>query len=147
MTPCDGLPHHRGSLPKFIDESERTLALAGDLRTLAAGWIGSGPCSHSVAGGTVPIEEELMSGRPESTGDLRLRLRDTAFEVIYLATAVALEVVVMTLAGEFVPGGVTGNLDCMKPSVLDQRLDVPVDGGDADAGMVLERGLQGLLGR
>jgi hypothetical protein len=115
---------------------------------IGSGKVESGPCrSTRVAGGTVSIEKELVPGRFEPTGELRLRPSDAALEVVELATTVALEMVVVAFAGELIPGRLAGNLNGVKPSVLDQRLNVSVDGGDTDCRMVPMRRLKGLLGR
>jgi hypothetical protein len=115
---------------------------------ISCGKVESGPCGRTgVAGSTVSIEKELVPGRLEPTGELRLRLSDAALEVVDLATTVALEVVVMAFAGELIPGRLAGNLDRVKPSVLYQRLDVPIDGGDTNCRMVRMRRLKGLLSR
>ena len=48
------------------------------------------------------------------------------------AAGVALEVVVVGLAGDLVAGGVAGDVDRGEPVVVDEAADVAVDGGDAE---------------
>ncbi len=46
----------------------------------------------------------------------------------------------MALAGDFVAGGLAGDFDGGEPAVGDERVDVAIDGGDADAA---DKGLSG----
>lgn len=56
-----------------------------------------------------------------------------------------MEVVVVFFAGDFVAGGLTGKVHGDEPAFFDQRLDVAVDGGDAEAGDFFRGLLQDFL--
>jgi hypothetical protein len=44
---------------------------------------------------------------------------------------IALEVVMVSLTRDLIPGRITGHLDCGEPSVFHQTADISVDSGDA----------------
>jgi len=73
-----------------------------------------------------------VAGVLEAAGELGAGLHLAAFEFVDGAADVALEVVVVGLAGYFVAGGVAGDVDRGEPVVVDQAADVAVDGGDAE---------------
>jgi hypothetical protein len=84
------------------------------------------------AGGAGTVDEELVAAVLEASGKLGLGLDLTAFELVDGAAAIALEVMVVGLAGDLVAGGVAGDVDGSEPLVLDEAADVAVDGGDAE---------------
>jgi len=73
-----------------------------------------------------------VAGVLEAAGELGAGLHLAAFEFVDGAADVALEVVVVGLAGDLVAGGVAGDVDRGEPLVVDQAADVAVDGGDAE---------------
>lgn len=85
-----------------------------------------------VARSTVPVQEELVAGRTEAPGKPRLRLGDASFQVKDLPTRIAVEVVVMLFACELIAGGLSRNFNRDEPSILNQGLDVPINGSDPD---------------
>jgi hypothetical protein len=56
------------------------------------------------------------------------------------------KVVVVILAGEFIAGGLAGEFDGDEPAFLDQGLDVPVNGGDAESADVALRDGEDFVG-
>ena len=93
------------------------------------------------AGGAEAVEEELVAGELKAQGNRGGDGgQDTAGEVVDAAAVAAVEVVVMAFAGDFVAGGFAGDLDGREPALGDERVDVAVDGGHADA---VDEGLSG----
>ncbi len=58
-----------------------------------------------------------------------------------------MEVVVMLFACELIAGGLSRNFNRGEPPVLDQGLDIPINGGDPDTRVVLKGAFQGFFGR
>ena len=104
-------------------------------------------CLVDGAGGAGAVDEELVAGGAEASGELGAALGDAAFEVVELAALVALEMMMVGFAGQLVAGGVAGELDGLQPAFLHERLDVSVDGGDAERRMVLLGGAENFFGR
>ena len=73
-----------------------------------------------------------MAGVLEAAREFGPGLDLAAFKLVDGAANVALEVVVVGLAGYLVAGGVAWDLDRGEPLVVDQAADVAVDGGDAE---------------
>jgi hypothetical protein len=88
-----------------------------------------------------------VAGVLEASGKLGLGLHLAAFELMDGAAGVALEVVVVSFAGDLVAGGVAGDLDGCEPLVLDQAADVAVDGGDAEGVDLFLGEDEGFVGR
>lgn len=70
-----------------------------------------------------------------------------AFEFIELAAIVAMEMVMMFLAGNLVAGRVTWNLNRSQPVIFDQRFDIAIDSRDSQTAMMPLRGCQRLFQR
>jgi hypothetical protein len=69
----------------------------------------------------------------EAAGELGLEAEVAALHLKHLATAIAAEVVVMGFAGDLVAHSLAWHRDGGQPVTLQQRADVAVDGGDAEA--------------
>ncbi len=54
-------------------------------------------------------------------------------EFIDAAALLAMEVVVMSFPGEFVPRGLAGQLHHIEPALFDKAADIAVDGGNSEA--------------
>jgi hypothetical protein len=99
------------------------------------------------AGGAGAVDEELVAGVLEATGEFGTILHLAAFQFVDGAADVALEVVVVGFAGDFVAGGVAGDIDRGEPLVFYQAADVAVDRGDAEGvDLFLGQG-EGFVGR
>lgn len=88
-----------------------------------------------------------MSGRPKATGQLWLERRNTSLQLIELLALVALEVMVMSFPSDFIPGRIARDLNGFKPALLHQRLNVSIDSGFAEGGMMALRSLQNFVWR
>lgn len=88
-----------------------------------------------------------MPGVLESARELGFGLHLATFQLVDGAAGVALEVVVVGLAGYLVAGGVAGDVDWLEPVVVDQAADVAVDGGDAEGIDLFLGESEGLVGR
>lgn len=86
-----------------------------------------------------------MTGCPEASGQSWLDSGNAPVQVVQLAAIVALEVMVMRFAGDLVSRGIARHFDGLQPSFLNQRLDVPVNGGNAEGGVKPLRGFQRLF--
>jgi len=74
-----------------------------------------------------------MAGDLEAGRGQRLKASETTGQLEHFATAFAVEMMVVGLSGKFVAGGFSGQFDRREPALLDERLDVAVYGGNADA--------------
>jgi hypothetical protein len=99
--------------------SGAALRLAGDTRRTGA------------------VNEKFVTGCAKPPGQFWFALCSASFEVIQFATFVALEVMVVLFAGEFVARCIAKDFDRLQPSFLDQGLDVSVDRGNPNARVVL----------
>ena len=81
-----------------------------------------------------------MTGGMEPAGKTGFNLLHAAFEFIQLAAILAMEMMMMLLAGNFVPRGVPWDLNRSQPAIFYQCLDVAVNGGNSKTAMVLLRG-------
>ena len=88
---------------------------------------------------TCAINVKFVSGRAKTLGQFWPALRSASFEVIQLATFVALEVMMMLFAGHFVTFGVAKYIDRLQPPFLNQRLDVSVHRSNPNTRVVLLR--------
>jgi hypothetical protein len=88
-----------------------------------------------------------VAGVLKAAGEFGAGLHLAAFELVDGAAGVALEVVVVGLAGYFVAGGVAGDVDWGEPLVIDQAADVAVDGGDAEGVYLFLSQGEGFVGR
>lgn len=88
-----------------------------------------------------------MTSGMKSTGKTGLDLLHATFEFIKLAAIVALEMVMVLLAGNLVAGRITGNLNRCQPAIFDQRFDVAINRGNSQTAMALLRGRQGFFQR
>ena len=79
------------------------------------------------------IDEHVVPGVFEATGQLRLRIHIASFKLMHCSTGVALEVMMMGLACDFIPGRITRNFNCRKPFVFHQTADIPVDGSNTQS--------------
>ena len=87
--------------------------------------------------GADSIQEKFMPGGPETAWKLGFVRRDASLELIQFFAFVALKVMMMLFAGQFVAGRVARYFDRLQPSFLGQRLDVSVDRGNPNAWVVL----------
>jgi len=71
-----------------------------------------------------------MAGNAETARKLGLGTEFASRKLENLATAIAAEVVVMRLAGDFIPHRFTGHGDRCEPITFQQRTDVAIYGGD-----------------
>jgi hypothetical protein len=69
----------------------------------------------------------------EPSRELRLKTQVTTLELKHLAATVAAEVMMVRFAGHLVAHGLAGHRDRSEPVTLEQRADVAIDGGDAEA--------------
>lgn len=74
-----------------------------------------------------------MAGDVETARELGLETQVTTLELKHLAATVAAEVMMVRFAGDLVAHGLAGHRDGSEPVTLEQRADVAVDGGDAEA--------------
>ena len=88
-----------------------------------------------------------MARRTKSLREFWFHRSETPLDVEYSIAPSAVEVIVVLLAGKFVAGRLTGNTYRLKPLLLEQILDVPVDSGDAQARMKSPRGFQNFVRR
>lgn len=72
-----------------------------------------------------------MAGDVESAGKPRVGVELASLEFEDLPTAVAAEVVMVSLAGDLISQGFAGHGDCCKPVILQQRADVAIYGRNA----------------
>ena len=96
-----------------------------------------------------------MTGQFEARGDAGGDgWQNAAGEVVDAATVPAMEVVMMAFAGDFVAGGLAGDLYGGEPAVGHEGVDVAINGGHADAadkglgggeGLIRRQGARGLL--
>ena len=70
-----------------------------------------------------------------------------AIKLEHAAALIAMEVVVVCLAGALIDSCASGQLNRGKPAFFDQRFDVPVDGCDAQPFDLGLRRIEHLLGR
>jgi hypothetical protein len=98
------------------------------------------------AGGAGAVDEVLVAGVLEAARKLGFGLDRAAFEFVNGSAHVALEVMVMRFAGNFVTGGVAWNLDRGEPLVFDEAADVAVDSRDAERINLFLREREGLIG-
>jgi hypothetical protein len=88
-----------------------------------------------------------MTGRPKASRQFWLERGKTSFKFVKLLASIALEVMMMGLPGYFISSGIAGNLYGLQPSLLNQRLDVPIDGCLAQSWMVALCTLQNFIRR
>ena len=88
---------------------------------------------------TGAVNVKLVPRCAKPPGQFWPALCSASFEVIQFATFVALKMVMMFFAGQFVTRRVARYFDRLQPSFLDQRLDVSVDRGNPKARVVLLR--------
>ena len=93
------------------------------------------------------VEKEFMTGRAEATWETWFYLLYAAFELIELAAIIAMEVVMMLLAGHLIAGRVSRNLDRGQPLIFDQCFDVAVNSGNSQTAMMPLRRRQCFLQR
>ena len=60
-----------------------------------------------------------MTGGTKPAGKMRFDLVHATFEFIELAAIIALEMMMMFLAGNLIPGGVSRNFDRSQPAIFD----------------------------
>ncbi len=71
-----------------------------------------------------------MAGDTEAAWKLGVVTEFAALQLEDLATTIAAEVMMMSLAGNLIAQGFAGHGDCRKPITLQQCADVAIDGGD-----------------
>jgi hypothetical protein len=86
---------------------------------------------------TGAVKEKFVTGCAKPAGQFWFALCSASFEVIQFATFVALEVMVVLFAGQFVARCVARHFDRLQPSFLDQSLDVSVYRGNPNAWLVV----------
>ena len=101
-----------------------------------------GTCSHRwyagerlLAARAQAVEREFVPGHTETAGERRSVERGgraRALDVEHAVATVAVEVVVVPLACEFDAGGLFGEVHLADLAVLDEVLEVSVDGGQAE---------------
>ena len=65
----------------------------------------------------------------KASGELRLRVGHAAFQFKELAAEIALEMMVMRLAGGLITGSFARNAHWRQPFLFEQALNIAVDGG------------------
>src|SRR6185436_19662047 len=117
-----------GALRPGILAFRRWRSSCGDRRTLVA----------------APEQEELVPLEAEAPRQQLAEGVRAALDVVHLPTVQAAEVVVVVLAGHLVPRRLTGQVYLSQEAVIEQLLDGPVDGGDAQPRHLLARRLEDL---
>lgn len=93
------------------------------------------------------VNEDLVPRGTKSFRKLQLPLRGTPFQIEESSTTIAVEVMVVFLARDFIPGCFTRNLHRFQPVFLHQVLDIPVNRRDPKAPMVAPCRMQRFIGR
>jgi hypothetical protein len=75
-----------------------------------------------------------MPGSSEAAGQTVLCLQTAAGQVEHFAAPLALKVMVMLFAGNFVSCRVSRNIDGGEPCFGDEQAEIPVNRGNTDAG-------------
>ncbi|HVT99909.1 MAG TPA: hypothetical protein VHE33_20585, partial [Acidobacteriaceae bacterium] len=88
---------------------------------------------------TGAVNEKFVTGCAKPPRQFWFALCSASFEVIQLATFVALEVMMMLFAGHFVARSIARQFNRLQPSLLNQRLDVSVHRGNSNARVELLR--------
>ena len=70
--------------------------------------------------GADSIQEKFMPGGPETAWKLGFVRRDASLELIQFFAFVALKVMMMLLARNFIPRRISRNFDRLQPAFLDQ---------------------------
>jgi hypothetical protein len=83
-------------------------------------------CTLSIQNNLVPSDAKTGRNHFLQSIQARLRIKDTA-------APIAMEVVVVTLAGRFVSWGFAWEINGSNHSILQQGLDIAIDGSDANA--------------
>ncbi len=96
---------------------------------------------------TESVKNDIVTSDLETTGKHGEEAVDATMEFEYLAAAATVEVVVVTFAGKFIPGRSPREFHRHQPTLLDQRLDVSVDGREAQTFDRTARRSQNMLGR
>ena len=86
-----------------------------------------------------------MPGRTKAARQLRLERRDAPFKLIQFLALVALEVMVMFFPGYLISRRISGNIHRLQPALIDQRLDVSINGRDSKGWVMKLRALPGLF--
>jgi hypothetical protein len=92
-------------------------------------------------------EKELVPGRSKATRQLWLERWDTPLKFIQSLALVALEVMVMFFPGHLISRRIAGNLYRLQPALIDQRLNVSINGRDSEGWVMKLRALQSLFRR
>jgi hypothetical protein len=92
-----------------------------------------------------PIQKELVPGRTKAARQLRLERWDAPFKLIQFLALVALEVMVMCFPGYLVACRIAWNFYRLQPALIDQRLDVSINGRYSKGWVMKLRALPGLF--
>lgn len=87
-----------------------------------------------------------MTRGDEAVRQVEIGLGTAPFQFVDLAAPVTLEVMMMFLARHFVTWRGAGDLNHANPTVFEQRIDVPVDGGDSESPVALSGTAMDFLG-
>jgi hypothetical protein len=86
-----------------------------------------------------------MARCTKTFGQLRHVLGHASFQFVDLPAFIALEVMMVLLAGNLVARAIARYLYRLKPSVVDKRLNIPIHGRDPECCMATLRCLQSLF--
>jgi len=88
-----------------------------------------------------------MPGGAKPLRKFEFRRRKAPLQVKNLAARIAMEVVVMLLAGHFVARCITGDIYRLQPFLTHQILNVSIDRGNSQASMMTPGSFQSFFGR
>ncbi len=89
-----------------------------------------------------PVDIELVTRCPKASGQFGPRCSDTSVQVVELSAIIALEVMMMRFAGNFVSRRIARYFDRLQPSFLDQSLNISVYGRNPECGQTLLRSFE-----
>jgi hypothetical protein len=96
---------------------------------------------------TKAVHKELVTGRTKSSGQFGPDPGDASLQFVEFPAFIALKVMMVLLACDLVARGIAWDFDRLKPSFLNQRLDVSIHRRDPERRMVMLSFLQGLFWR
>lgn len=92
-----------------------------------------------------PKEKELMPGCSKAARQLRLERRDAPLKLIQFFALIALEVMVMFFSGYLISRRIAGNLYRLQPAIIDQGLNISINGRDPEGRVMQLCSLPGLF--
>ncbi len=96
---------------------------------------------------TKAVHKELVTGRTKSSGQFGPDPGDASFQFVEFPAFIALKVMMVLLACDLVVRGIAWDFNRLKPSFLNQRLDVSIHRRNPERRMVMLSFLQGLFRR